>query len=118
MRPGRDDAYGHELGDRVLAAVGQRLKSTTRASDVVARLGGDEFAVLVASPTSAADAESMVRRLTAAFEDPFMLDGHALHLHASIGRAVFPEHAASAAGLLRHADASMFEAKRGLINPR
>jgi diguanylate cyclase (GGDEF)-like protein len=113
-----NDAYGHELGDRVLAAVGERLKGTTRSSDVVARLGGDEFAVLVSSPTSEPDADAMLRRLATAFEDPFMLDGHALHLHASIGRAMFPEHAASADGLLRHADAAMFEAKRGLITPR
>jgi GGDEF domain-containing protein len=47
-----------------------------------------------------------------------MLDGHELRLTASIGRAAFPEDADSADGLLRHADASMFEAKRGFVGPR
>src|SRR5205085_351819 len=112
-----NDAYGHEIGDRLLAAVGSRLKACTRATDVVARLGGEEFAVLISSLTSQADAESMSRRLEAAFDDPFTLDGHALRLTASIGRAVFPDDADSADGLLRHADALMFEAKRGFVSP-
>src|SRR5205823_6388418 len=63
-------------------------------------------------------AEALLRRLDAAFEDPFMLDGHALRLTASIGRAMFPDDAETADALLRHADASMFEAKRGFFNPR
>ena len=113
-----NDAYGHEIGDRLLAAVGRRLKASTRTTDVVARLGGDEFAVLVCAPASHADPESLLRRLDAAFEDPFMLDGHALRLTASIGRAMFPDDAETADALLRHADASMFEAKRGFFNPR
>jgi diguanylate cyclase (GGDEF)-like protein len=113
-----NDAYGHEIGDRLLTAVGRRLKASTRATDVVARLGGDEFAVLISSPASPADADSVLRRLAAAFEDPVMLDGHELHLTASIGCAVFPDDADSADGLLRHADASMFEAKRGFVGPR
>jgi diguanylate cyclase (GGDEF)-like protein len=113
-----NDGFGHDIGDRLLTALGQRLKASTRATDVVARLGGDEFAVLIASPASPADADSVLDRLDAAFADPFMLDGHTLRLTASIGRAVFPDDADSADGLLRHADASMFEAKRGYISPR
>jgi diguanylate cyclase (GGDEF)-like protein len=113
-----NDAFGHDIGDRLLAALGLRLKASTRATDAVARLGGDEFVVLIASHASPADAESVLGRLEAAFEDPFMLDGHALRLTASIGRAVFPDDADSADGLLRHADASMFEAKRGYVSPR
>jgi diguanylate cyclase (GGDEF)-like protein len=113
-----NDAFGHEVGDRLLAALGQRLKASTRTTDVVARLGGDEFAVLISSATSPAEADSVRRRLAGVFEDPFTVDGHTLHLSASLGRAVFPDDADSAEGLLRHADASMFEAKRGLVSPR
>ena len=71
--------------------------------------------MLIAAPASPGDADSVRRRLEAAFEDPVMLDGHELRLTASIGRAAFPEDADSADGLLRHADASMFEAKRGFV---
>ncbi len=113
-----NDAYGHEIGDRMLAAVGKRLRSATRSADLVARLGGDEFVVLLSSPASPADANSVLSRLEAAFEDPITIDGHQLGLTASIGQAVFPDDADSADALLRHADASMFEAKRGFISPR
>jgi diguanylate cyclase (GGDEF)-like protein len=113
-----NDAYGHEIGDRLLAAIGRRLQSSTRATDVVARLGGDEFAVLIDAPASPADGDSVRRRLESAFGDPVMLDGHELRLTASIGRAAFPDDADSADGLLRHADAAMFEAKRGFVGPR
>lgn len=113
-----NDAYGHEIGDRMLAAVGKRLRAATRSTDLVARLGGDEFVVLIPSPASPADASSVLRRLEAAFDDPITLGGHELRLTASIGRAVFPDDADSADDLLRRADASMFEAKRGFISPR
>jgi diguanylate cyclase (GGDEF)-like protein len=113
-----NDAYGHEIGDRLLAALGKRLQASTRSSDVVARLGGDEFAVMISSSTAAADADSVLHRLQGAFEDPFTLDGHELRLTASMGRAVFPDDADSADALLRHADAQMFEAKRGPVSPR
>jgi diguanylate cyclase (GGDEF)-like protein len=113
-----NDAYGHEIGDRMLAAVGNRLRAATRSVDLVARLGGDEFVVLLSSPASPADANSVLTRLEAAFEDPITIDGHQLRLTASIGQAVFPDDATSADGLLRHADASMFKAKRGFVSPR
>ena len=77
-----NDAYGHEIGDRLLAAVGRRLQRVHQVNDVVGRLGGDEFAVLIAAPASPGDADSVRRRLEAAFEDPVMLDGHELRLTA------------------------------------
>ena len=60
----------------------------------------------------------MLRRLEEAFQGTFTIEGHTLRLTASIGRAVFPDHADSPDGLLRRADASMFEAKRALLSPR
>lgn len=113
-----NDAHGHDIGDRVLSAVGKRLEASTRGADVVARLGGDEFAVLISAPTAPEDATSVLHRLEAAFRDPFTVEGHAFRLKASIGRAVFPDDADSADGLLRHADRLMFEAKRRLVSSR
>ena len=113
-----NDEFGHEMGDRLLTAVGGRLSSCTRASDVVARLGGDEFAVLIAGAASTADVDLVAERLSAAFSHPFSIDGHELTLTASAGRACFPDDADSADALLRRADASMFEAKRAAVSPR
>jgi diguanylate cyclase (GGDEF)-like protein len=106
-----NDEYGHEIGDALLAAVGERLRACTRATDVVARLGGDEFAILVAA--SVGDNLDRVQgRIEGAFEQPFVLGGRRVCLGASVGRAVYPHDASDAAALLRHADAAMFESKR------
>jgi diguanylate cyclase (GGDEF)-like protein len=107
-----NDRYGHETGDRLLSCLGQRLAASVRASDVVARLGGDEFAVLISTQTSAEEADGLAARLRSVFAEPFIVGGQRLEVDASVGRAVFPEDADTAEGLLRHADAAMFEAKR------
>jgi diguanylate cyclase (GGDEF)-like protein len=111
-----NDMYGHEVGDEVLAAVGDRLKGCARATDVVARLGGDEFAILV-SAESAADLAELPDRITAAFGRPFHVAGQEIDLGASVGHSVFPTDAEDAESLLRHADAAMFEAKRSRREP-
>ena len=113
-----NDEYGHEVGDKLLNALGKRLASCTRSTDTVARLGGDEFAVLIGSQTTPTESDRLAIRLADAFSDPFMIDGHELRLTASIGRAIFPIDADSADGMLRRADASMFAAKRGAVGSR
>ena len=113
-----NDEYGHDVGDQLLTELGRRLTSCVRASDLVARLGGDEFAVLITTQTSPEDADALADRLAETFLVPFRIDGHDLRVRGSIGRAVFPIDADSADGLLRRADASMFEAKRGALGSR
>jgi diguanylate cyclase (GGDEF)-like protein len=108
-----NDEFGHDVGDQLLVAVAKRLASCTRPEDTVARLGGDEFAVLVDSETSPVDAERVSERLAGALTDPYLIEGHELHLGVSIGRALYPIDADDADGLLRAADAAMFGVKRG-----
>jgi diguanylate cyclase (GGDEF)-like protein len=105
-----NDEFGHEIGDHLLVAVGERLSGCTRATDTVARLGGDEFAVLIHG--HGADGERLHARLMSAFDAPFRIGGHELHLGASIGRAVFPLDGDDAEALLRRSDAAMFAEKR------
>jgi diguanylate cyclase (GGDEF)-like protein len=107
-----NDEFGHDVGDQLLVTVAKRLAACTRSGDTVARLGGDEFAILVDSEASPADAERVSERVAAALTDPFLIDGHELHLGVSIGRALFPIDADDADGLLRAADAAMFGVKR------
>jgi diguanylate cyclase (GGDEF)-like protein len=107
-----NDEFGHDVGDQLLVAVAKRLLACTRDDDTVARLGGDEFAVLIDSASATADAERVSERLAGALTDPFVIEGHELHLGASIGRAVFPIDSEDADGLLRCADAAMFAVKR------
>jgi diguanylate cyclase (GGDEF)-like protein len=107
-----NDTLGHHVGDDLLRGVGPRLTDALATGDVVARLGGDEFGVLLrgAGPEAA---EESARRLRAALGRPFALAGISLHVGASVGIAVFPEHARDPSELLRHSDVAMYEAKRG-----
>ena len=107
-----NDEFGHEAGDELLIAVGQRLTSCTRAGDTVARLGGDEFAVLIGAHRAPEDARVLAERLKDSFTRPFSIRGREIRLGASIGRAAYPTDAGTADSLLRVADAAMFDAKR------
>jgi diguanylate cyclase (GGDEF)-like protein len=105
-----NDSFGHPTGDGLLRLIGPRLSSVTRSSDVVVRLGGDEFAVLL----TGADVEfamSIAERITTEIEPPFEVGGSSLHVGASIGIALAPQHATDATELMRCADVAMYRAK-------
>ncbi len=106
-----NDTLGHHHGDLLLAQVGRRLRATLRGVDTVARLGGDEFAVLLPRIETAEGAVAVARKLLAAFDEPFLLDGLTLDVEASIGMALYPDHAGDPDELLQHADIAMYAAK-------
>jgi len=103
-----NDGSGHLLGDLVLVEVGVRIESALRDGDTVARFGGDEFVVLLPKTDEAA-ADAIAQRLLAAVREPMEVDGHRLHVSASIGVAVSPP--VEPAELLRSADAALYHAK-------
>ncbi|MFI6074657.1 putative bifunctional diguanylate cyclase/phosphodiesterase [Actinoplanes sp. NPDC051343] len=107
-----NDSFGHAMGDRVLRAIADRTIACVGPDDLVARLGGDEFAVLL-DPSTAGEAEEIGHRILAALREPFLIDGHAIGIGASIGLVV-PEkdEPLSADALLRRADAAMYSSKR------
>jgi len=104
-----NDQYGHSVGDEVLAALGERLKSVIRAGDSVARLGGDEFAVLLTAVREPAEAAIVAERLLEQITEPIDVAGRHLSLTASVGIAL----GNSGAELLKQADAAMYRAKHG-----
>ncbi|MGW0997616.1 putative bifunctional diguanylate cyclase/phosphodiesterase [Streptomyces sp. NPDC002523] len=113
-----NDTLGHRVGDRLLAAVAERL---TRVADeagyartgtpLVARLGGDEFALLVEDSTGTEQVADLAESALRALEEPFDLAGQRLSLTASIG--VVERHAAgtTATGLMQAADTTLYWAK-------
>jgi diguanylate cyclase (GGDEF)-like protein/PAS domain S-box-containing protein len=107
-----NDTHGHELGDRLLSALGTRLRAALRAADTVSRLGGDEFAVLLPTPIPASQAMEVGAKLLAALERPFTISSHELSISASIGVALYPEHDGQRHDLLARADQAMYAAKR------
>jgi diguanylate cyclase (GGDEF)-like protein len=107
-----NDSLGHAAGDRVLQAVGERLRSCVRSVDTVARLGGDEFAVLLEGEVDHPD--RVGQRILAALRRPFDVDGRAVSVGASLGAAIpdGSEPALTPDALLRRADAAMYMGKR------
>lgn len=109
-----NDSLGHKAGDQVLRCAAQLLNSACRTVDVVARLGGDEFAVIVARASTNL-LENMAERIVKAFErEPLfkrMLENHSLKVSSSIGCAIYPIHAETAAALMEESDRQMYEAK-------
>ncbi|HET9847718.1 MAG TPA: PAS domain S-box protein [Candidatus Dormibacteraeota bacterium] len=106
-----NDTFGHQAGDQLLRQVGERFSGELREADTVARLGGDEFAILLLG-TDADGARKVADKLLATLERPFVVEGQALDVGASIGIAVYPEHADSADSMLRRSDIAMYVAKR------
>jgi len=117
-----NDTLGHDAGDRLLQEMSRRLAASLRQSDLVtrlgskdedvlARLGGDEFVVLVEEVTDSARVAHVARKLLDALLVPYRLDGHAVHVTASIGVALFPEDGDDERTLMKHADIAMYRAK-------
>ncbi|MFL6098086.1 MAG: putative bifunctional diguanylate cyclase/phosphodiesterase, partial [Blastococcus sp.] len=107
-----NDSFGHSVGDDLLCLVGPRLQQALAPGDLLARMGGDEFAVLLPG-ADAVRAREVAAELGAALRDEFVLDGMPLHVDASIGVALCPDHGRDRSLLLARADTAMYVAKRG-----
>jgi len=106
-----NDSLGHNVGDQLLKAVGERLQGLFGPGVTLARLGGDEFAVLAESCPQVVQAAALAQRILDAMKDPVIFDGHQLFISVSIGISLFPSDALSAEQLLRNADSALFKAK-------
>ena len=107
-----NDTLGHHNGDLLLCQVADRLRAALRDMDTISRLGGDEFAVLLPH-TSESGALPVAEKLLQALETPFTLEGVNIHVEASIGVAIHPEHGRGVDVLLQRADVAMYAAKEG-----
>jgi diguanylate cyclase (GGDEF)-like protein len=105
-----NDQRGHPVGDQVLASVGATLRGTLRTRDFAGRNGGEEFAILLPD-TEIADALEIAERIRVAIAE-ISLHGSDVSVTASIGVAIFPNHASSPDRLERLADAALYLAKR------
>lgn len=106
-----NDSLGHFSGDRLLRSVATRFRQTARKADTLARFGGDEFVLLLGEITDRGHAALVAKKLTQSLNEPFLLNGRAVKISASIGIAVFPTDGESIEELMRHADMAMYQAK-------
>jgi diguanylate cyclase (GGDEF)-like protein/PAS domain S-box-containing protein len=106
-----NDSLGHEMGDGLLVAVGERLKGCLRPEDTLARFGGDEFVVLLEDVDGPDEPVRIAERITHKLRDPFVLDGRELYARTSIGIAMGEDRTKDPDDLLRDADTAMYRAK-------
>jgi diguanylate cyclase (GGDEF)-like protein/PAS domain S-box-containing protein len=106
-----NDSLGHEIGDKLLKVVAERMRSSVRDADTISRVGGDEFIVLLGQADTPEDAARVARKIIAALSQPYKIEEHELLLTASVGISIYPDSAKEAHSLMRNADASMYSAK-------
>ncbi len=107
-----NDTKGHHIGDQLLQAVANLLKSSIRSSDIAARLGGDEFIILLPNLKKTENLESIAQKIIQTLSEPIEITtGLTVKVSASIGITLYPKDADNASDLLMNADLAMYEAK-------
>lgn len=106
-----NDSLGHHAGDELLVTVAKRLTEVLRLTDTISRMGGDEFTVLLDQILSEDDAIVAAKKVLEGLAKPIRIGGETLSISASIGISLYPEGGTTAAALVQHADAAMYDAK-------
>lgn len=106
-----NDTLGHPVGDALLVAVADRLKTVVRAHDVVARLGGDEFAIIQQHIRRSTEPQRLARRIITELSKPYVIEGHNVQVGTSIGIEVVEVSELNPDEGLRNADLALYEAK-------
>jgi len=106
-----NDFLGHDTGDRILAAVAEKLKVSVRDADTVCRFGGDEFVVLLAEIAQPDHAYAVADKIREAAAEPMVVAGRDVSMQLSIGVSVYPDDGVNAEELLKKADSAMYRVK-------
>jgi diguanylate cyclase (GGDEF)-like protein len=108
-----NDNFGHQIGDRLLVEVTERLRSLSREKDILGRLSGDEFVLLVRHLDITEDLEPLLKRIQRHITQPFMLGDLEIRITSSIGAAILDRNDLTTPELLRRAEESMYLVKNG-----
>jgi diguanylate cyclase (GGDEF)-like protein/PAS domain S-box-containing protein len=106
-----NDTFGHDVGDRLLISVSERLAEMMRDSDTVARLGGDEFVVLGEDIETDEEALALADRVVQTLKEPFQVGGVEVSMPASVGVSITHDGETDPESMLREADVAMYRAK-------
>jgi diguanylate cyclase (GGDEF)-like protein len=106
-----NDSFDHSVGDSVLKEVAGRLNGMFREDDLVARMGGDEFTVILSNLSHTEDAGLVANKILGVLREPCLVGDRLLHLGASIGISLYPQHGKTVEDLVRNADSAMYQAK-------
>lgn len=106
-----NDVLGHEIGDRLLISVAEKLKSILRESETTARVGGDEFLILIPRFKDTGGVRVVAEKTLKFLSEPFFIDENEINISASIGIVIYPEDGSNAKELIANADTAMYLAK-------
>ena len=106
-----NDSFGHDIGDKLLQEVAQRLRHNTRKSDTVARMGGDEFIVILGKIAAAEDAAIVAQKIVRSLSVPMDIEGNTCRIGCSIGISIYPDDGEEQESLIKQADHAMYLAK-------
>jgi diguanylate cyclase (GGDEF)-like protein len=109
-----NDTFGHNIGDKLLQAVGARLRACMREGDFIARLGGDEFTLLANDIGDQTEAETRAATILDAIWRPYSIEGHLVTVGASIGISLADRDVLDTAQLLKMADLALYKAKNSI----
>ena len=106
-----NDTLGHAVGDELLVETARRIKNNLRQIDLAARTGGDEFVAIIDQITDQSEAIISAERILAELYQELEIDGMQVDFSASIGIAIFPDHAQDSTTLMQHSDLACYRAK-------
>ena len=107
-----NDSLGHQVGDKVLIAVTERLKAKIRQEDTLARLSGDEFTVIMEDINTIDDVALLAQKIQKVLAQPIHIDGHTIYISCSMGISIYPKDSTDPIDLIKNADAAMYQAKQ------
>ena len=107
-----NDTYGHDVGDKLLKGVAQRLQGCIRSRDYAFRLGGDEFALLLLGSMEPEDCASKMNLICEMIAVPYEIDGNTVSVGTSCGYALYPAESVDAQQVRYIADQRMYENKQ------
>ena len=107
-----NDTYGHDVGDKLLKGVSQRLQGCIRSRDYAFRLGGDEFALLLLGPMELEACASKMNLICEMVAVPYEIDGNTVSVGASCGYALYPAESVDVQQVRHIADQRMYENKQ------
>ncbi|HIJ83577.1 MAG: GGDEF protein [Magnetococcales bacterium] len=107
-----NDNHGHQIGDELLVQVGRRIGQCLRESDVVGRLGGDEFCLILPNIDIQDSSIKVAAKIIQSVNQPYSIKGTVVHVGASVGISLYPEHGADSETLLRKSDLSLYAVKQ------
>lgn len=107
-----NDSLGHAIGDCLLQSVARRLSKCVRNTDTICRQGGDEFVVLLSEIDKPQDAAKIAQKILATLAETHSISQHELHITASVGISIYPDHGNDEPILLNNADTAMYHAKK------